>query len=341
MELISVIIPVYNVEKYLRKCLDSVIAQTYKQLEVIMVDDGSTDSCGKICDEYAQNHENFIVIHKENAGLGMARNTGLEHISGKYVMFLDSDDYISSDLIETLYNALKTNKVDISKSGFNRVDDNGNMLSERRYNFEVFEGKKAATVFLPRLIGSSPEKKDSFEMSVWASLYNTEYIKKNHILFPSERDLISEDMIFNIEYTQYANGACVISKMGYNYRYNPGSLTKSYRSNKYEACIKFHIYVKNRLKELGYNCETQYRLDRIFFVNIRGCIAQETNSNNGFTFKQRIDHIRKICMDDTLQNTIDEYPIKKLGFVQRIFLYMLKHKLCLLLYSYFLITKNN
>lgn len=339
MELISIIVPVYNVEKYLKKCLDSIIAQTYKNIEVIMVDDGSTDNCGKICDEYAEAHKNFKAVHKKNAGLGMARNTGIQHMSGEYVMFLDSDDYIDPDLVKVLYNALKTNKVDISKSGFRRVDNDGNISSERKYNSEVFKGKKAATMFLPRLIGSSPEKKDSFEMSVWASLYKTSHIKNNTILFPSERDLISEDIIFNIEYTQYANGACVISEIGYNYRYNPLSLTKNYRANKFEACTKLHIYVKNKLKELGYDNKTQYRLDRIYFVSARGCIAQETNSNNGFTFKQRIYHIRKICMDDILQNTIDRYPVKKLGFAQRGFLYMVKHKWCSALYIYFLLKK--
>lgn len=94
--LISIIVPVYNVEKYLRHCLDSLLKQTYKNIEVIMIDDGSKDSSGQICDEYANKHENFCVIHKKNAGLGMARNTGLEYVHGEYITFLDSDDYLES-----------------------------------------------------------------------------------------------------------------------------------------------------------------------------------------------------------------------------------------------------
>ena len=116
--LISVIVPVYNVERYLRQCLDSLINQTYNELEVIMVDDGSKDSSGKICDEYSEKYDNFKVVHKENAGLGMARNTGFEHIKGEYVTFVDSDDYLEPDCIATLYNELRNKDVDMCKGGF-------------------------------------------------------------------------------------------------------------------------------------------------------------------------------------------------------------------------------
>lgn len=104
--LISVIIPVYKVEKYLERCIDSVLAQTYQTLEIILVDDGSPDSCGSICDRYAQADSRIKVIHKENAGLGMARNSGLDICTGVFVMFVDSDDYLSADAVQVLYERL-------------------------------------------------------------------------------------------------------------------------------------------------------------------------------------------------------------------------------------------
>ena len=137
--LISVIIPVYNVEKYLGECIDSVLHQTYKELEIILVDDGSKDYSGKICDGYAEKFENITVIHKENAGLGFARNTGLDCIHGKYVTFLDSDDYLKEDTIEMLYDNLKKNQVDMCKSGFRKVDNNKGIINEIRYDYQVFE----------------------------------------------------------------------------------------------------------------------------------------------------------------------------------------------------------
>ena len=113
-ELISVVVPVYNVEKYIDKCINSIINQTYKNLEIILVDDGSPDNCGNICDEYAKKDNRIIVIHKENGGLSDARNTGIEVSKGKYITFIDSDDYISDNYVSFLYNLIIEYKADIS-----------------------------------------------------------------------------------------------------------------------------------------------------------------------------------------------------------------------------------
>ncbi len=126
---ISVIIPVYKVEKYLRKCVDSVINQTYKDLEIWLIDDGSPDNCPAICDEYAAMDSRIKVIHKKNGGLSDARNSALDVMNGKYVTFVDSDDYISGDAIQTLYDALINNQADISVGNMASIDDNGNISS--------------------------------------------------------------------------------------------------------------------------------------------------------------------------------------------------------------------
>lgn len=122
--LISVIIPIYNVEKYLKKCIDSVIAQTYKNLEIILVDDGSPDNCGKICDEYAKKDRRIIVIHKENEGLSSARNAGIDICKGEYISFVDSDDFVSPYFIEMLYRGVHDYNCEIATvaHGVNFVD---------------------------------------------------------------------------------------------------------------------------------------------------------------------------------------------------------------------------
>ncbi len=123
--IITVIIPVYKVENYLRKCVDSVLSQTYVNLEIFLVDDGSPDNCGTICDEYAVRESRIKVIHKENGGLSSARNAALEVMTGEYLLFVDSDDYITPDAIEGLYSSLIKNNADIATGNMISVDENG------------------------------------------------------------------------------------------------------------------------------------------------------------------------------------------------------------------------
>ena len=129
--MISVIVPVYNVEKYLRQCLDSVLAQTYRELEIILVDDGSTDGSGAICDEYATRDSRIKVVHQQNGGLSSARNAGLDLATGEYVAFVDSDDYIHETMLELLYQALVENNADTVICNFERVDEKGDVISVR------------------------------------------------------------------------------------------------------------------------------------------------------------------------------------------------------------------
>ena len=126
--LISIIIPVYKVEPYLRKCLDSVVQQTYRNLEIILVDDGSPDSCGAICDEYATKDERITVIHQENKGLSAARNAGLDIATGDYIQFVDSDDWIEPDALATVLSIAEDHHVDIVCFGFNKHLPSGEIL---------------------------------------------------------------------------------------------------------------------------------------------------------------------------------------------------------------------
>lgn len=120
---VSIIIPVYNVESYLTRCLDSVFAQTFKDFEVITVNDGSIDKSADILNQYALTHSNMLVINKENGGLSSARNVGIAHCNGEYISFIDSDDFVEDKMIETLYNAAKAENADIALSAYNRYDE--------------------------------------------------------------------------------------------------------------------------------------------------------------------------------------------------------------------------
>ena len=325
-DLISVIVPVYNVERYLKQCVDSILRQTYKNLELILVDDGSTDSSGQICDECRSLYMRCSVLHKINDGLGMARNTGIEVMRGKYVMFVDSDDWIKPDYIERLYEVIVQTGVDYCKGGYERFIDNGRIVGKLHLNNEFFPGTKAKTSLLPRMVGAEPTKHDCIEGSVCGALYNTAVITANKLTFPSEREYISEDMAFNLQYMQYANGACLIPYEGYMYRYNRNSLTTCYKKNRLESCVYFYYEMRKKLIDYGYDELTILRLKRMFFVNVRTCIVQEKKHISGKRFFDSLDSIRNICDNDTVREVIYNYPVERLGTKQLLFLKLIVRK---------------
>ena len=158
-ELISVIVPVYNVEKYLEKCIDSIINQTYQNLEIILVDDGSTDGSGKICDEYSRKDNRIKVIHKENGGLSDARNIGIKNANGGLIGFIDSDDYITENMFEVLQKDLRKYNADISSCDIQNVNEAGECLKIIRVSTEgqtskVFEREEALKLLLEDTIKS-------------------------------------------------------------------------------------------------------------------------------------------------------------------------------------------
>ena len=138
MDLITIVVPVYNVERYLSACIESILLQTYRNLQILLVNDGSTDSCPQICDEYALKDKRIEVIHKSNGGLSDARNFGIEHARGQYISFVDSDDVIASDMVEYLYRLLKRNHADISVCQPLRITDNGDSIDVEKNIFKDF-----------------------------------------------------------------------------------------------------------------------------------------------------------------------------------------------------------
>ena len=214
--LISIIIPVYNVEQYLGKCLDSVISQTYKNLEIILVDDGSTDNSGKICDEYALKDNRIKVIHKKNAGVSIARNTGLNITRGDYIGFVDGDDYIECDMYETLLKKiLETNSKLVVCNWFEGTENNW-------VENKIFPKKEMLT---------TNEALESFYwcMFSWNKLFDKSIIK--NILFP-ENCGYGEDILVCLEAYKKAEMIISFNEPKYYYRRNLNSALNSHRFKK-------------------------------------------------------------------------------------------------------------
>lgn len=167
-DLISVIVPVYKVEKYLHRCVDSIINQTYKNLEIILVDDGSPDNCPKICDEYAQKDQRIKVIHKKNAGISEARNAGLEIAQGEFVAFVDSDDYIDSTMYEKMLLLAQKEKNDLVLCGFKKVSEDGKI---ENFNEKIMQEEIDFTHGIPDYIFI-----DNTFGTVCRCLYNSSFL---------------------------------------------------------------------------------------------------------------------------------------------------------------------
>ncbi len=215
-ELVTVIIPVYKVEKYLSKCVDSVLSQTYKNLEVFLVDDGSPDNCGKICDEYAKKDKRVKVIHKQNGGLSSARNAALDVCTGNYITFVDSDDWIETTYVEKLYETIKKYDCDISVCFHNECDERGNVRAKKPKQFDDFYDKENVyTTFFG--------KKQLID-SAWGKLYKKDIFKK--IRYP--QGLHYEDTYLIVDVCKEVKKGIAVADEGlYNYLVmREGAITK-------------------------------------------------------------------------------------------------------------------
>lgn len=188
-ELITIIVPVYNVEKYLTKCVNSILEQTYKNLEIILVDDGSPDKCPQICDEYAKKDNRIKVIHKNNGGLSDARNKGLDMATGKYISFVDSDDYIDKKMIEKLYNNLLKNEADISICNIYKIYPNGTKIKKNLPQSEITVSDEEKYIYTYNKYGM-------ITVTAWSKLYKKEIF--TNIRYPLGKIHEDEYIIFDI-----------------------------------------------------------------------------------------------------------------------------------------------
>lgn len=330
--MISVIVPVYNVENYLRQCIESILNQTYTDFEIILVDDGSLDSSGNICDEYSEKFTNISVLHKKNEGLGYARNSGIEKACGEFIVFVDSDDYVEENMLLDLYNGLMESECDTCMGGHNRVNMKNEFVSSHSYEKTLFKYEQVIKEFIPRFIGSAPEKSDCVSTAAWNVLYSIDIINRNNLKFPSERELISEDIIFNLDYFKYSTGVSLIETCNYNYRINNNSLTTNYNKDRFELIKKLYFVERKKLKKLGIYDIAKYRLMRQFFNYLRMCFKQEDTLVSKLSYKNALTNIKEICSDTLVESIISEFPVYKLGMIQKIFVLLVKYKFNIILY---------
>ncbi|MCR4990576.1 MAG: glycosyltransferase, partial [Lachnospiraceae bacterium] len=193
MQKMTIIVPVYNVEKYLQRCITSLTEQTLKEIEIILVDDGSTDKSGLICDLFAEKDERIKVIHKQNEGQGIARNAGIDASTGEYICFLDSDDYLEKNACAKLYAYIKFSESDICTYGYCIESPEGETVRIPKIRERVYFENEIISEFILHFFGDDPKEDDLRGFSSCMSVFRSSIIRDNNVRFPSEREVFSED----------------------------------------------------------------------------------------------------------------------------------------------------
>ena len=326
-KLITIIVPIYNVEKYIDRCINSIINQTYKNIEIILIDDGSPDNCPKICDEYAKKDKRIKVIHKKNEGLGKARNSGIKISKGDYITFVDSDDYIDDDLVESTVNVINKYNPDVIIYGCYSERENKTIINTPKPKKNHYIGDEVLKDFLPDFISYDP--KDCIERNIpksfCCSMYKSEILKKNGFSFESERKIISEDYYAVINLYKYINSVFLIDRCFYHYCLNLSSLTHKYIDNRYEKIKYFYEQLKKSCKENNYSDEVLNRI-KYPFLNFTIANMKLIAGNKELKLKEKKEKISEIVLDDLMMEIINSVNIEKEPFQRKTIFSLIRNK---------------
>ncbi|HEY5587898.1 MAG TPA: glycosyltransferase [Candidatus Paceibacterota bacterium] len=337
--LVSIIVPIYKVEKYLDKCINSLLNQTLKNIEIILIDDGSPDNCPQMCDEYQKVDNRIKVIHKHNEGQGYARNCGLKIATGEYIAYVDSDDYIDFNMYENLYTIANQNNFDVVYCGVNRVSSNLHFTKFKKVDkLLIFIGIDEIKGFLLNMVGTKPNCSEDIHFSVSACLgiYSHKIIDNFSIIFESERLFISEDTLYNISFLSKSKKIGFVPETYYHYRQHDKSFCHSYIEGKYFKEKIFYLEINKRLNNIMDIDDFILRTTRTFIGNVRSVISVEVANIGKNSFNKVRDNIKTICADEFLQEILIQYPVKELPLLQKIFIIFLikKYIICIILLCY-------
>ena len=295
---ISIIVPVYQVEKYIRQCIESILAQTFTDFELILVDDGSKDNSGKICDEYAEKDKRIRVIHKENDGLSDARNKGLDNASGNYFMFVDGDDYIAPNMAECLYKKISEAKVDIAACNYRYIFEDGKKDFSTENKAEIINANE---IFYNR----KNERNYGFWTVAWNKLYKREKFKSLRFRFGKYH----EDEFWANDIYQMDIKAVTVSESLYYYRQRGNSIMGNKNIRKcFDIIEAFEERINVYLKEEKYSDQAY----KVLIYSLEYLNESKKLIKNEEDKEQFIDKKRKI------KNIIKKLKKRKLSKIQKV-----------------------
>lgn len=334
---ISVIVPVFNKQEYLNRCVESLLCQTHKNIEIILIDDGSTDNSGAICDQLKTQDPRIRVVHKENGGLSSARNAGIEEANGDYIGFVDADDSVDENMYECLLEGAKKYDADIVLSGSKVIG--GKMFQTDGYastyhTFEketFFETKQEIEGLVLGILGAPLEifEDSQYGTSVCKNIYKTAFIKEHKLQFLSERIYGSEDLLFMIDCALSAKKAVGIPGAFYNYYFISGSLSNTRKADGFKRIALLNETICKKIQQKIPYDKYIFSADRHLLSSARAMAVQEviyaeSNPTEKKFLKQRL---KDICSHQRVREAIKRFPYRKLSLMQRVFAFSLKYRL--------------
>ena len=304
MEKVSIVVPVYNAENCVKACIDSLLQQDYKNLEIILIDDGSRDKSPAICDAYADNDTRVQVFHRKNSGVSVTRNFGINHATGEFIMFVDSDDTIEKNTVSDNLKLAKESKADVVIYGNkyyivdqNRIQENP-LESFAGTNQEFFE------CYYAKLLGEEALNPP------WNKLIRRELLMEENIFF-HESFSICEDMAFTAQLLKVCKTIVLNDKLYYNYYIKPeGSLVFKFHANFFEALTFFYKEATQYCNRFAEKENQQRQVDMIFLSKTIMFIKRIC-CDSGWDRKMQISRIKEICEQDCIRNVLENVTLKR------------------------------
>ena len=319
MKKISIVIPVYNVEKYIHQCMDSIINQTFKDIQIICIDDGSSDNCPLILDEYALKDSRIMVIHQENAGVSAARNAGIKIATGEYIIFPDSDDWMELDALENLWREAERTKADIVYGDFLREYEGMTKYVSSFPNpffttdYETIQALQCGIICCrgPKL--SRPEFKTLGYLggAPWRGIVRTSIIKENKLLFDPYLRGIGDDTLFNLEIYEYITSVAYVKCATYHWRATELSYTNGYKENLMDTYSRIVERTEKFIKEHnkhGLLVDAYY--SRMMLYIDQSMVRYFKNKQNQKKSEERYLEIKSVLESEPYKTAKNRNPLK-------------------------------
>ncbi len=321
--MISIIVPIYKVEKFINKCVDSIIAQTFKEIEIILVDDGSPDNCPQIVEEYAGKYENVKAIHKENGGLIAARKSGVEIATGEYVCFVDGDDWLEPDMYANIADAIEKHNPDCVITQFYYSYEERDEVSEYKLSQELYTREDLEKEVFPTMLFNGTFYSFGIYPCCWTKVFKKEILEK-HIYDVDDRIRMGEDIAFTYPCLIDCQSVAFIDKPLYHYRINPESMTKAYDDKLPDIYTIPYNALVNKSRELNVDLSAQLPYYLLYLANF--VVRNEASKANPKTKKESNAVIKALLENNDLQSELKRIDMAKLPTHTKLLVSALKSK---------------